>query len=284
MAIKGIRLQEPTTPLSSEGDFGADRYRPSIDWNSASGDVPIVAKAFNTSASDVTRRVRYVHSSYSFDIPVNNAWNGSFDHADNFWNWNTSSGFRVSGDTNARSFIIGHKGVKSADNAKQSWQRGVIGISMKHWMQPPAGYYGHYIYDMTLLYRKWSDNSQFYGVDLLVDGNLQNNCRQNYTGRTPFKSNSPVRGDSEGSFFACMGDDHPAYNLISEQKLVFQGIYFKWATYDSVTQFQGKFHLWNPRMLFDSSSSGDRGNRICLPRMWDFAVAGTSNVLKLTDA
>ena len=283
MTIKAIRLQEPTTPLSSEGDFGADRYKPSVDWNSATGDIPIVARAFNTSGSDVTRRVHYVDTNFSYDIPVNNAWNCSFSNEANFWNWNTSSGFRVSGDTNSKSFIIGHKGVKSASNAVQSWQRGVIGMSMKYWRQPPDGFYGHYIYDMTLLYRKWSDDSQFYGVDLMFNGNLMENCRKNYTGRTPFQTNSPFRGDSEGSFFVCMADDHPAYNLISEQKLVFQGIYFKWQTFDSPTQFQGQFHLWNPRMLFDSSISGDRGNRICLPRMWEFQVAGTSPVLKLTN-
>ena len=284
MAIKAIRLQEPNTPLSSDGDFGADRYRPSIDWNSSTGDYPFVPKAFNTTASDVTKTIQPVAGGSSFTIPQNNAWNCSFAGEQNFWTWNTSSGFNVSGDTNSKSFIIGHKGVKSANNAVQSWQRGVIGMSMKYWRQPPDGFYGHYIYDMTLLYRKWSDDSRFYGVDLMVNGNLQSNCRKNYTGRTPFHTNSPTRGHSEGSFFCCMGSDHPAYNLISEQKLVLQGIYMKWQTYDSPTQFQGKFHLWNPRMLFDSSASGDRGNRICLPRMWEFQVAGTSPVLKLTNA
>ena len=282
MTDKQLRLQEPTTPLSSEGDFGDNRYRPSIDWNNSNGDYPFVPKAFNTSASDVTKQVHYVDNSSSYTIPTNSAWNGSFSGEQNFWTWNTSSGFNVSGNTNAKSFIIGHKGVKSANSTVQSWQRGVIGMSMKYWMQPPEGFYGHYIYDMTLLYRKWSDDSKFYGVDLMASGNLMANCRKNYTGRTPFKTNSPIRGHSEGSFFCCMASDHPAYNLISEQKLVLQGIYFKWQTYDSVTQFQGKFHLWNPRMLFDSSVSGDRGNRICLPRMWEFQQAGTSDRLKLT--
>ena len=282
MAIKGIRLQEPTSPLSSEGDFGADRYRPSVDWNSSNGDHPTVAKAFNTSASDVTKTVQYVDSNFSYNIPTNSAWNGNFFGDANWWTWNTSSGFRVEGNTNAKSFIIGHKGVASANNATQSWQRGVKGISMKYWMQPPDGFHGHYIFDATLLYRKWSDSSKFYGVDLYYNGNLQDNCRSNYTGRTPFKTNSPFRGDHEGSFFIGIHPDHPAYNLIDEQKLVFQGIYFKWQTYDSVTQFQGKFHLWNPRLLFDLSVSGDRGNRICLPRMWEFQQAGTSDRLKLT--
>ena len=284
MAIKGIRLQEPTSPLSSEGDFGADRYRPSVDWNSSNGDHPTVAKAFNTSASDVTKTVQYVDSNFSYNIPTNSAWNGSFSGDANWWTWNTSSGFRVEGNTNAKSFIIGHKGVASSNNAIQSWQRGVKGISMRYWMQPPEGYYGHYLYDMTLLYRKWSDSTKFYGVDLMYNGNLQSDCRKNYTGRTPFHTTSPARGDHEGSFFVGMHQDHPAYNLIDEQKLVFQGIYMKWQTFDSVTQFQGKFHLWNPRLLFDMSVSGDRGNRICMSRMREFQYVGQSDNIKLTYA
>ena len=284
MSIKAIRLQEPNPPLSSEGDFGADRYRPSVDWNASTGDVPIVAKAFNTTGSDVTKQVRRIDDNNVYTIPTNNAWNCSFYHEDRFWDWNPTSGFRVEGNTNSKSFIIGHKGVKSAGSANQSWQRGVIGISMKYWRQPPSGYYGQYIYDMTLLYRKWSDDSQFYGVDLIKGGNLENNCRQNYTSTSPFKTSSPQRGDSEGTFFACMRDDHPAYNTIAEQKLVLQGIYFKWESYDAATQFTGKFHLWNPRLLFDSSSYGDRGSRICMPRLWDFSVACTSPVMRLASA
>ena len=282
MADKQIRLQEPTSPLSSEGDFGATRYKPSYDWSQFNGDYPFVPKLFNTAASDVTRRVQPVEGGSSFDIPANSAWNGSFSNELNLWSWNTASPPTISGNTNAKSFIIGHKGVASSDNTVQCWQRGVVGISMKHKIQASSGLYGHYIDEATLLYRKWSDSSKFYGVDLIYNGNLLNNCRKNYTGRTPFKTNSPVREGYEGSFFVGLHPDHPAYQKISDDKLVFKGIYFKWQTYDSVTQFQGSIKLWNPRLLFDTSTSGDRGNRICLPRMWEFQQAGESNNLKLT--
>ena len=85
----------------------------------------------------------------------------------------------LSGTTNPYAVIFGHKGPASADSAVRSWQRSVVGFSMEHKDTPYSGKYGHYLKDCTLLYRKSSDSSKFYGVDMLYNGNLMEGCKKN---------------------------------------------------------------------------------------------------------
>ena len=284
MADKQIRLVYPNLP--SGNDYSAQKYQPVPAWGASSDrDYPTVRRIFKTDASDVTKRVIPIEggSSYSLSsIVANNTWSATGEET--MWDWN-GAGIKINGTTNPMSMIIGHKGPQSANNSDQSWQRGVTGISMYHVNDAVQdAYYGHFIDEMTLLYRKGSDtDNQWHGVDLIFAGNLQNNCRRNYDKQTPFKTNSPRRGGSEGGFYACIDNTSDVYRKINEDDYVFQGIYFRWGTYEGNSQFVQRLELNKMRLIYDSYSSLDNGGRICANKLDSFQNSwNRSRPLKIT--
>lgn len=284
MADKQIRLVYPNLPTGT--DYSAEKYQPVPAWGTYSDrDYPTVRSVSRTDASNVTKKVIPIEGGSSYNlssISANNNWSAT--NGASMWDWNGGP-IRFSGTTNPMSMIIGHTGPQSADNSEQSWQRGVTGISMYHVNDSvQEAYYGHYIDEMTLLYRKGSDTgNQWHGVDLIFAGNLQSNCRKNHDKQTPFKTNSPRRGGSEGGFYVCIDNTSNVYKKINEEDYVFQGVYFLWGSYENNSQFTQRLELSKMRLIYDTYSSLDSGGRICANKLDSFQNSwNRSRPLKIT--
>ena len=284
MTYKPIRLQFPYPPSGS--DYSQALYWPSIPWQeSNSSDCPTVSQIMKCTDSTVTRSIKGISDGYTYSMSGNSSYaNYTPSNGGNFWQRNPSQRPTLSGTSNPMAMLIGHKGVQSANSDVRSWQRGVVGFSMEHKDTPYSGMFGHYIGECTLLYRKWSDASTFYGVDLIYAGNLMNDCKKNYANQSPFSTNNPRRDGTQGGFYLAFDENHQAHAEVTSDKggYVFQGIYMKWNSYDGSSQFTAKLELWNLRLIYKTNRISDDGHRICLPRMWSFQDAGTSNKLKLT--
>jgi len=283
MADKQIRLVYPNLPSGS--NYSEDKFQPVPAWGaSGTSDYPTVRRAFKTNASDVTKTVYPIGSGSSYTlsaIAANNSW--SVTNEDSMWDWNGSA-LTFRGTTNPMTMIIGHKGPLSANNAEQSWQRGVTGLSMYHVNAATSGRYGHYIDEMTLLYRKGSDtNNRWYGVDLIVGGNLQSHAVRNYDNQTPFKTNSPRRDGSQGGFYVGISTSSSIYDMINTGDYVFQAVYFHWGSYEANSQYQERLELSKMRLIYDTYSSSDNGGRICAGKLYQFQDSwNRSRPLKLT--
>lgn len=283
MSNKQLRLGFPYQPSGT--NYSDALYRPKPDWGQWSGDYPIVPKLTRTNDGSAQTTIYLIKEKMTFNMSSAVAYNGwSASNEGNFWNWNTSYKPTLSGQTNPYACILGHKGPNSANGAVQSWQRGVVGFSLEHKDTPYSGNKGHYIEDCTLLYRKWSDSSKFYGVDLVASKNKQVDCKHNYANQSPFYTTSPRRDGTQGGFYCAFEPTHAAHQAICTEDYVFQGIYFKWGSYDSPSQFQAKLELWNLRLIYQTHRISDDGYRVVHPMMWTFQDAATSNKLKLTYA
>nr|BAR36040.1 hypothetical protein [uncultured Mediterranean phage uvMED] len=284
MANKALRLQYPYPPSGS--DYSQTLYWPNIPWqDSDSSDCPTVSQIMKITESTLTRSVKSIADGSTYSLNANTSFaTYTPSNGNNFWQRNPSQRPTLSGTSNPMAMIIGHKGVQSANSELKSWQRSVVGFSMEHKDTPYSGMYGHYIDECTLLYRKWSDNSRFYGVDLIYGGNLMNDCKKNYANQSPFKTNNPRRNGTQGGFYMAMDENNLAHAEVTSPSggYVFQGIYMNWGSYDGNSQFVAKLELWNLRLIFKTNRVSDDGHRICLPRMWSFQDAGTSKNLKLT--
>ena len=280
---KEIRRGFPYPPSGS--DYSAEMYKVHPPWESSgASDHPTVAQFVKPSNTSAQKRVKDIAEGYEWTMNnagTHNGWTGS--NGDQMWKWNPSAKPTISGTTNPYSIIFGHKGPASSNTASQSWQKGVMGFSMEHKDTPYSGLYGHYLKDCTLLYRKGSDSSMFYGVDIIYNGNLMAGCKRNYANQTPFKTNSPRRDGSQGGFYVAMDESNAAYSSIINDNYVFQGVYMLWDTYDGNTQFQGKLELWNMRLIFQTGRISDDGFRICHPKLWQFQAAYNGWDLKLTN-
>lgn len=284
MADKQIRLVYPNLPSGT--NYAADKYQPVPAWGAGgTSDYPTVRKIFKPSASDVTRTVFPLGSGSSYTLSAtaaNTSWTATGE--DDMWNW-TGAPMRFTGTTNPMTILLGHKGPLSANNAEQSWQRGVTGISMYHVNDANGdGYYGHYIDEMVLLYRKGSDtNNRWYGVDLIVGGNLKSDARRNYDNQTPFKTGSPRRGGSQGGFYVGVNTSSSIYDMINTGDYVFQAVYLNWGSYEANTQYQQRIELSKMRLIYDTYGSADNGGRICAGKLYPFQDSwNRSRPLKLT--
>jgi hypothetical protein len=284
MANQQMRLGWARLPGGS--NYGLSKYRPVPDWGAfGNSDYPTVKRIFRTTTSGSQTSIKLIDRAEQYQMETGSNYNGwSVSNEDWLWYYEPSQVNRpeIGSDTNRRAMIIGHKGPVSSNSAVQSWQRGVIGFQMQHNMLPYSGQYGNYIDEATILYRKWSDTTKFYGIRLISGGFDETNVIKGNDSTGPFYQSSPRRDGTSGGFYIAMRSNHSAYNTVREDKYVFQGLYLKWGLYDNPSQFQSKLQLWGLRLIFDSTGSSDTGKRIVHPCMWSFQDAGQSNNLKLT--
>ena len=283
MADKSIRLVYPNLPTGT--NFSAQTYQPQPDWGAGSNvDYPTLRRVFKTTSGDLQKRIKPVGGGSSYTMPSvssENTW--SITGEDTMWDWD-GAGMKLSGTTNPMAMVMGHNNPTSSDSSQQSWQRGVTGVSMYHINAAGSGYYGHYIDDMTLLYRLGDyTGTEFYGVDLIYNGNLMSTARKNYDNHTPFKTSSPRRGGGDGGFYVCIDDSSSVYKQIIEDNYVFQGIYFRWGSYEGNSPVVQKLTLANTRLIYDTYSGLDKGSRICANRVDTFRNSWDRNrAMKLT--
>ena len=284
MTDKTIRLCYPNLPTGD--DYSDLKYQPRPAWGDGGDrDYPTVRKVFRTDEGSLTKSIKPIDGgpSYSMsNIPTENTWKVS--NEDSMWDWNGSE-LQMQGTTNPMSMLIGHKGPQSNNDSIQSWQRNVVGISMYHKnVATQTSYFGHYIQEMTLLYRKGSDTSNcFHGVDLIYSGNLMANARRNYDNQSPFKTNSPIRGGTVGSFYCCIEHGNNVYEKIQKEDYVFQGVYMRWGGYEGNSPASQRVDLGKLRLIYDSYSASDNGGRICTLRSDRFDHAwDRSRPMKLT--
>lgn len=286
MANKQLRKGWARLPGGS--NYALTKYRPVPDWGAfGNNDYPTVKRVFKTTESGAQTSIKLIDRAEQYQMETASNYNGwSVQNEDWLWYYSPSAlnRIKIGTDTNRRAMIIGHKGPVSANNTVQSWQRGVIGFQMHHNMLPYSGNYGNYIDEATILYRKWSDTSRFYGIRLISGGFDETNCIKGNDSTGPFYTSSPRRDGTSGGFYVAMRTNHSAYNTVKNDRYVFQGIYLKWGLYDNPSQFQSELQLWGIRLIFDSGGSTDIGTRIVHPCLWTFDHAGstTSNNIKIS--
>ena len=179
MTDKKFRLQFPYPPSGTEYTTASTWPNP-VWYTHGSSDHPTVSQILKCTDSTMTRKMVEI-SDGSVSYMDSNTANGGYSvsDGDKIWRYGQSHP-TLTGTTNPYAMCIGHKGPASANNATQSWQKGVIGIVMEHKDTPYSGKYGHYIQDCVLLYRKPNDTSAFYTVSIIKNDSQLPATKKNY--------------------------------------------------------------------------------------------------------
>lgn len=278
-----LQLRKLYPYLPEGSDYARAKHRASPDWGEfGATDYPTSSKIWNFNNGSVVRSVQPVDGTTSYTIPKtssHNTWT-STGEAD-MWNWYEDH-MIINGNNNPYSFLLGQYAPNSNDTTVQSWQRGVVGFSLVHQNFSGTSYYGHYIDECTMLFRKGSDASKWYGVDMVYNANVMPNCINGYSYQSPFKVSTPKRGGTGGGFYLAVMHVDPVYKKLQEEDYVFQGIYMLWKGYDSTPVTQ-RVELFNYRLIYDSSTDADGRGRLVAGRNMPFQDSwDRSRPLKIT--
>ena len=278
-----LRKLYPYLPQGEGDDYERPKYKASPDWGEfGDTDYPTSSTIWNFNNGSVVRSVQPIDGSSNYLIPKDSTYNNwtSTGEAD-MWHWYEDH-MIINGNNNPYSFLLGQSAPNSNDTTVQSWQRGVVGFSLIHQNFAGTGYYGHYIDECTMLFRKGSDSSKWYGVDMVYNANVMSNCVSGYSYQSPFKISSPKRGGTGGGFYLAVTHVDSVYKKLQEEDYVFQGIYMLWKDYDSTPVTQ-RLELFSYRLIYDSSTDVDGRGRLVAGRNIPFQDSwDRSRPLKIT--
>lgn len=278
-----IKLRKLYPYLPEGSDYARAKHGAAPDWGEfGSTDYPTSSKIWNFNNGSVVRSVKIINDSYSYTIPniaAHNAWTSTGEA--NMWKWYEDH-MIINGTKDPYAFLLGHYTPNSGDTTVQSWQRGVVGFSMVHQNFSGNNYFGHYIDEITMLFRKGTDTVNWYGADMVYNGNVLSDCVSGYSYQSPFKVSTPRSGGTGGGLYLAIKHTDPVYQTLQEEDYVFHGIHMLWKGYDSASVSQ-RLELFNYRLIYDSSTDEDGRGRLIAGRNMPLQDAlDRSQPLKLT--
>lgn len=238
-------------------------------------DYPTVLRHNSASSGSMTRNVQFYDGS-TYSLPNRYPVNGG--NVDNFYK-NMGDNFNDAyyihhGTGVGASFLYGHQGPASNGSVVQAWARNVTGFSWEFKMGG-TNTAGIRLKNLILLYRKQDWTDKFAGLWLAKNFAPANGVEERHYGVDPFRERS-TKSQVGGSVSLTSILRQSPTNWVTNNALVFQGIWFEFDKQDSVSgQFTNPYFIYNTKLNYDAHSVASTrvNDRIVLPVQWRFDSA-----------